>query len=432
MMGNPRQTARKCLCGALLARDNTEGRCTACMVKSRDNIGAAPEVSAEFWEEPTIREALDDCHMGHVIRAFRQHPDHGRQPISQQTAARWAGITQAQLSRIETGSPLGHIDRLVQWAEILRIPSLYLWFRVPGQGKDGVKRGEFLRLGGLAIVGASTAALLGGSSVAALTVDDCAQWLAWELWQRKRATLHVSEMPTEVGTYLGSYTARSTGQLILRDTEGMYSFAHPSFIDFYVAQRIFRRVADGDSSLFATAQTSHETDLVIRQFVQRDEGSAESLTHWMMRAPSPVLRVNSAGVLAKLGLPEFSDRVVTSLKRDADTRHLYLTAVTSRVLGMAWDKASSLASIAETSPEPPTTNLISGETSFYADRLAAEIHNPRDDAARWCAVVLLNQFRHAAPEKTTEALCQALQVERNTETLRSIGALLAGSNPISF
>jgi hypothetical protein len=152
----------------------------------------------------------------------------------------------------------------------------------------------------------------------------------------------------------------------------------------------------------------------------------------MMRAPSPVLRVNSAGVLAKLGLPEFSDRVVTSLKRDADTRHLYLTAVTSRVLGMAWDEADSLAAMVEADPQPPTHSLISGKTAVYADRLAAEIHNPRDDAARWCAVVLLNQFRHAAPEKTTEALCQALQVERNTETLRSIGALLAGSNPISF
>jgi transcriptional regulator with XRE-family HTH domain len=401
------------------------------MVKNRDQIGSAPDVSAGFWEEPTIREALDDCHMGRVIRAFRLHPDHGRQPLSQETAARWAGITQAQLSRIETGAPLGHIDKLAQWAEILHIPSFYLWFRIPDHRRGDVNRGEFLRIGGLAIVGASTAAVLGGS-VAALTVDDCAQWLAWELWQRRRESLHASEIPSEIRGFLHAYTARSTSQLVLRDGEGLYSFAHPSFIDFYVAQRIFHRVADGDGSLFATAQTSHETDLVIRQFVQRDNASAESLSRWMTRAPSPVLRVNSAGVLAKLGLPEFADQVVTSLKRDVDTRHLYLTAVTSRVLDMPWDRADSLAALVQAGSEQTRHGVANSEAAFYADRLTAEIHNPRDAAARWCAVVLLSRFKNAAPEKSTTALCQALHAERNAETLRSIGAVLAGNSPISY
>jgi hypothetical protein len=430
-MGNPRQTAYQCLCGALLARDNTDGRCTPCMVKSRDEVGFPPEVSADFWEEPAIREALDDCHMGHVIRAFRLHPNHGRQPISQETASRWASITQAQLSRIETGAPLGHIDKLAQWAEILRIPSFYLWFRIPDHGRGGVKRGEFLRLGGLAIAGASAAAML-GTSVATLTVDDCAQWLAWELWQCGRESLHASELPIEIRSFLRSYTARSAGQLILRDGEDMYSLAHTSFIDFYVAQRIFRRVADGDGSLFATAQTNHETDLVIRQFVQRDQASAESLSRWMTRAPSPVLRVNSAGVLAKLGTSEFANQVVTSLKSDADTRHLYLTAVTSRVLDVPWDRAGRLAAVVQAEPEQVGYSVTSGEAAFYANQFAGELRNPRDAAARWCAVVLLNQFQDAAPEKSTTALCQALQVEQNTETLRSIGAALAGNSPISY
>jgi hypothetical protein len=39
------------------------------------------------------------------------------------------------------------------------------------------------------------------------------------------------------------------GCLILRNADGSSSFAHPSFIDFYVAQRIFDDIAGGDSKL---------------------------------------------------------------------------------------------------------------------------------------------------------------------------------------
>jgi len=41
------------------------------------------------------------------------------------------GITQAQLSRIENGSPMVHLDRLIQWAQVLCIPADRLWFALP-------------------------------------------------------------------------------------------------------------------------------------------------------------------------------------------------------------------------------------------------------------------------------------------------------------
>jgi hypothetical protein len=122
-MSQPSRDQRRCVCGALLARDNTEGRCAACQAKSRLQPLAPPEVPPEFWEECGMREALAQRHMGLIIRAFRNHPGHGRKGISQQTAAGWAGITQAQLSRIESGAPILHLDRLVQWAKTLRIPA---------------------------------------------------------------------------------------------------------------------------------------------------------------------------------------------------------------------------------------------------------------------------------------------------------------------
>ncbi len=373
-------------------------------------------------------------HMGRVIRAYRVHPDHGRNVISQETAAAWAGITQAQLSRIENGGPIVHLDKLVQWAKTLRIPPEHLWFKMPddgtAEGDPEVDRHQFLRLGGAVAVGGAAARLFAGLPVEQVSAQDCAQWLAWALWERKTGKLHGTELPVPIAKYLEAHTAGATAGAVLRDAEGFYSFAHPSFVDFHVAQRIFSAVAQGDSKLFSTAQTSHETDMVIREFVTRDQASAAALRRWMARAPSPVLRVNSAGVLAKVG-GAFEDEVIRALKRDPDTRQLYLTAVASRVLELPWTSAADLSAGVEQAPraEPWSSD---GQATRAAIRLAAEVSNPRDGAARWCSVILLGQIREAAPDITKGALHAALRQERDAETIRSIGALLAGDSPLSY
>ncbi len=73
-----------------------------------------------------MRQALATRHMGKIERAFRTHAY--ARPISQSVAASWFFLTQAQLSRLESGPPIQNMDRLVQWAHILRIPANLLWF----------------------------------------------------------------------------------------------------------------------------------------------------------------------------------------------------------------------------------------------------------------------------------------------------------------
>lgn len=127
------QRERRChRCGTRLARDNTAGYCAACKAVSRDRFAAPLDVPAEFWKHPSIREALNTRHMGRVIRAYRYHPFHGRQALPQGVVAQWLGVTQGQLSRIENGAPVVHIDRLIFWARVLRIPPAGLWFALPG------------------------------------------------------------------------------------------------------------------------------------------------------------------------------------------------------------------------------------------------------------------------------------------------------------
>src|SRR3954451_745400 len=116
-------------CDTRLARDNPGEICAACCTKTRDALVCPPVVPAQFWESAQMRQVLATRHMGKIERAFRTHAC--SRPISQSVAASWFFLTQAQLSRIESGPPIQNMDRLVQWAHILHIPANLLWLPLP-------------------------------------------------------------------------------------------------------------------------------------------------------------------------------------------------------------------------------------------------------------------------------------------------------------
>jgi tetratricopeptide (TPR) repeat protein len=99
-------------------------------------------VSAAFWDAPALRDALAAQHIGHLARAYRRHREFvarfGRDGISQERLGSWLGLTQAQVSRIETGPPVRNLDTLAHWARVLQIPAPLLWFKLP-PGRDGAR-----------------------------------------------------------------------------------------------------------------------------------------------------------------------------------------------------------------------------------------------------------------------------------------------------
>ncbi|MET7394257.1 hypothetical protein ABZS66_12260 [Dactylosporangium sp. NPDC005572] len=107
--------SRYCSCRTALAADNQTGRCSACAVSARKLACGPPLVPATFWQADRIRDALAARDMGALIAAYRTHPYHG-QPIRQDAAAGWLGVSQSQLSRIERGlTRVDDIGRLVDW-----------------------------------------------------------------------------------------------------------------------------------------------------------------------------------------------------------------------------------------------------------------------------------------------------------------------------
>jgi tetratricopeptide (TPR) repeat protein len=120
-----------CSCGTRLANDNRTGRCASCRQRDRERLVRPATVPADFWNHPELKAALAARHFGRVLRAYRSHPFHGARPLAQDIVARWLGVNQSQLSRIENGGPLRDLERLVAWSRLLQVPEHILWFRLP-------------------------------------------------------------------------------------------------------------------------------------------------------------------------------------------------------------------------------------------------------------------------------------------------------------
>jgi transcriptional regulator with XRE-family HTH domain len=88
-------------------------------------------VPDDFWLDRSVQTAVASRHIGKVIRAYRHHPHHGHQGVSQADIAAWASIAQGQVSKIETGPASNRLDRLIFWAQLLDIPEEHLWVRLP-------------------------------------------------------------------------------------------------------------------------------------------------------------------------------------------------------------------------------------------------------------------------------------------------------------
>jgi transcriptional regulator with XRE-family HTH domain len=139
-------------------------------------------------------------------------------------------------------------------------------------------------------------------------------------------------------------------------------------------------IADGDAGPLAAVQTTHNVDLSVATVVDRP--MAAKLSRWMLDGETAVVRVNAAGILAKIPGQADAEAVARSLRHDEEIRGLYTTAVVARVCGLDWATAIRLSIAPQGFPNP----------RLVAERFAREVVNPRDAGARWCAAAMLQRL----------------------------------------
>jgi transcriptional regulator with XRE-family HTH domain len=160
------------------------------------------------------------------------------------------------------------------------------------------------------------------------------------------------------------------------------------------SQELFASIAAGDAQPLARIQTSHATDLALGRLATADRPVMWRLARWADDGDSDILRVNAAGVLAKTRDLEVAGLPAEILGRDRDVRTRYLRALVAR-------------------------------TGRDRTQLIAEVQNPADSGARWCAGWLLARD---GSHESRQALAQALRSEPVIENVRAFGLMLNGEN----
>ncbi len=290
------------------------------------------------------------------------------------------------------------------------------------EGDDSVKRRNFLVTAGPTLSSGLMGAQLSEGNI--VSSHEATEWFAWHLWQLRARELHRSQIPVPVARCLDAHPH------VIRQPDGLYRFTDPALIDVLVARRVFGDIVAGSGHLLATAQTSHATDLTIGSLTAHNGAARWGLGVWARRGATAVIRVNAAGILAKVGDPDLGDAAISAIRADQDARHLYLTAVASRVLALPWEQAGHLAATVGTQ-DTGITHTPNGPEMYAAESLVAELVNPRDAAARWCSTVLLHRLANPVPEMVRAALARAVQHEPCRENLRAHAAALAGASPVN-
>lgn len=178
-------------------------------------------------------------------------------------------------------------------------------------------------------------------------------------------------------------------------------------------------IREGQGDLLTELQTSHVTDREIARLLASDNASLTTLLAWSRRGKA-LLRVNAVGILAKTGAIVLDSDIIGVLRADRQVQQLYQTAVLARTLNLDWDRARGLVE---------TRDALDGA---QLDLVTAELANPYDVGARWCATVMVHQNRSQAPQVVSAALMDALRTETSRENLRALGCALAGSDPLTL
>jgi hypothetical protein len=132
-------SGRRCgICGSLLAADNTASLCGPCSRDQRDQLRTPPaHLRDDFFDTDEFRAAFASENIGRIFKAYRNHPQHFEtygKPINQELLARWLGISQGLVSKLEAEKKKEeYVPTLRQYAKKLHFPQRLLWFKLnPG------------------------------------------------------------------------------------------------------------------------------------------------------------------------------------------------------------------------------------------------------------------------------------------------------------
>jgi transcriptional regulator with XRE-family HTH domain len=393
----------------------------------------------EVWGLPQTRKALVERDLTGLYRLARRYG------YSQTRIAQSVGKSQPQVSEI-MNSKVPHrafnLDVVHRHANAFRMPLharlLFLGItagEIEQEAKridrrEELKRRELLRAAlALSATGIADWQNFSQRMIAKMTDRDYLKWFAWELHLNKNTACYQASLPPELAEWAVAEAALPVPGFVCRDEEGRLRLVDHALKDILIAQTLSADILLKESTRFALVQTSHATDRILGRFIASERQYEATLQRWMTDSPDPILRVNSAGVLAKTQESDVSEAALGQLGKDVEIRQRYTTAVASRVLGVDWGSAERRAQLVGSTSlwrDLPSTKAL--ETIRVLTR---ELSSSADAGARWCSAVLLSSFRDDYPGEIRDTFHEVLPTESSREVLRVVSRSLAGKDALA-
>lgn len=105
--------------------------------------------------------------------------------------------------------------------------------------------------------------------------------------------------------------------LFKRSDSERFTFIHKSYLEFFVAKKIFRDILIHDHSDYATEYLTPEINKYLFELLEL-EGETEIITDWLQRHPDVNLRMNCASTLAYSGNHAFIEILQKSMETEED------------------------------------------------------------------------------------------------------------------
>lgn len=132
-----------------------------------------------------------------------------------------------------------------------------------------------------------------------------AEDLAFQMYVSNSPYIESTETSIKVGerfilkdTNLSEFLRKCA--LFKRSGSGQFEFIHKSFLEFFVAKKIFREILEHKHSLYAREYLTPEINKYLFELLEL-EGKTKIITDWLQRHPDVNVRMNCASTLAYSG-----------------------------------------------------------------------------------------------------------------------------------
>lgn len=180
------------------------------------------------------------------------------------------------------------------------------------------------------------------------------------------------------------------GALFNRSGSEQFTFIHKSYLEFFVAKKIFRDILKHNHSSYVTEYLTPEINKYLFELLEI-EGEIGIITNWLQRHPDVNVRMNCASTLTYSGKPEFIKILQKSMETEEDIGAAGRISEALANLGVPHAIEDFLKNFEK------YANYVKGTGKDEAHKLLYDIVDPIEVTDKKVVEILINNLKHPNP-----------------------------------